>query len=269
MALFYFSITVNVNPFPQILYSYEGNQFCRLVREVLTELDIPYELRSVGKGSPQREELASVTGGSTQCPYLIDPNTGTKLPESESIIEYLYKNYATFTPPNKALGFVSKEILSVLKPLFAILAPLQAGNYKEDKSAYQADLTAALSEVGSDINSENVIVYTYQLSPFCTECLEVLDNLDIKYKDISLGLEWVPFLITEEGAMKRAALGELTGQTSLPHIFVNGESIGGLYDGLVPALEDRTFWDKFKKNAVKADDNVDVTEKVEETGQFE
>ena len=35
-----------------VLYSYEGNQFCRLVREVLTELDLIYELRSVGKGSP-------------------------------------------------------------------------------------------------------------------------------------------------------------------------------------------------------------------------
>jgi hypothetical protein len=53
-----------------ILYSYEGNQFCRLVREVLTELDIAYELRSAGKGSPRRSELAELTGGSTQCPYL-------------------------------------------------------------------------------------------------------------------------------------------------------------------------------------------------------
>lgn len=53
-----------------VLYSYEGNQFCRLVREVLTELDISYELRSAGKGSPRREELAALTGGSTQCPYL-------------------------------------------------------------------------------------------------------------------------------------------------------------------------------------------------------
>ena len=33
------------------LYSYEGNQFCRLVREVLTELDIPYTLASVAKVS--------------------------------------------------------------------------------------------------------------------------------------------------------------------------------------------------------------------------
>ena len=29
---------------PLILYSYEGNQFCRLIQEVLTELDVVYEL---------------------------------------------------------------------------------------------------------------------------------------------------------------------------------------------------------------------------------
>ena len=71
---------------PLILYSYEGNQFCRLVREVLTELDITYELRSAGKGSPRREELAKLTGGSSQCPDLIDPNTDIQMPESKDIV---------------------------------------------------------------------------------------------------------------------------------------------------------------------------------------
>ena len=71
---------------PLILYSYEGNQFCRLVREVLTELDITYELRSAGKDSPRREELAKLTGGSSQCPYLIDPNTDIQMPESKDIV---------------------------------------------------------------------------------------------------------------------------------------------------------------------------------------
>jgi hypothetical protein len=32
-----------------ILYNYEGNQFCRLVREVLTELDLEYEMRPTGE----------------------------------------------------------------------------------------------------------------------------------------------------------------------------------------------------------------------------
>jgi hypothetical protein len=39
---------------------------------------------------------------------------------------------------------------------------------------------------------------------------------------------------------KRAALLEITGQSSLPNIFIGGASIGGLFSGtpgLVPALE--------------------------------
>ena len=94
-----------------ILYSYEGNQFCRLVREVLTELDIVYEIRSAGKGSPRQEELASITGGSSQCPYLMDPNTGVNMPESRDIIEYLYSNYALWAPPSELLRSASSVVM--------------------------------------------------------------------------------------------------------------------------------------------------------------
>ena len=58
---------------PPVLYSHEGYQVCRLVREVLTELDLVYELLNAGKESPRRAELASNTGGSSHCPYLSIP----------------------------------------------------------------------------------------------------------------------------------------------------------------------------------------------------
>lgn len=226
---------------PLILYSYEGNQFCRLVREVLSELDIPYQLVSAGKGSQQRATLAQMSG-STQCPYLVDPNTNVQMAESKDIILYLYKNYATFTPPNELLGMISAIITPVLKPVYKVLAPLQAGSNREDKSQYVAEIEAAKAEIMDEISKERVVVYTYSLSPFCTEALAVLDRLEIPYKEISLGLEWLPFLIDGNGgSQKRVALGEISNQTSLPNIFVNGQSIGGLYDGLVPALEKGTF----------------------------
>lgn len=80
-------------PLPLILYSYDGNQFCRLVREVLTELDLPYELKSAGKGSPRRAELQALCGKTT-CPYLVDPNDGGRsMGESADIVDYLYEMY--------------------------------------------------------------------------------------------------------------------------------------------------------------------------------
>uniref|UniRef100_A0A6T2D2K5 GST N-terminal domain-containing protein n=1 Tax=Eutreptiella gymnastica TaxID=73025 RepID=A0A6T2D2K5_9EUGL len=78
---------------PLTLYWYEGNQFCRLVREVLTELDLPHVLSSVAKRSPRRAELAARAGRST-APYLVDPNTGVEMFESADIVAYLYRTYA-------------------------------------------------------------------------------------------------------------------------------------------------------------------------------
>lgn len=211
------------------------------MREVLTELDLPYELCSAGKGSTRRAELASITGGSTQCPFLMDPNKSVVISESEDIIKYLYKNYAQYTPPTELLGQVSANIMPILKPLFQTLAPLQAGSSSDDTKNYENELLSAKEEIQKEIESDNVVVYTYSLSPFCTEALAVLDNLDVQYKEISLGAEWVPFLINEGGAQKRMALLEMTGQSSLPHIFVNSQSIGGLFEGLIPALENGKF----------------------------
>lgn len=206
----------------------------------MSELDIPYRLVSAGKGSQQRAELAQISG-STQCPYLVDPNTNVQMAESKDIIDYLYQKYAIYTPPNELLGMISGIITPLLKPLFKTLAPLQAGSNRENKSEYKAEIEAAKSEILEEISSERIVIYTYSLSPFCVEALKVFDRLEIPYKEISLGLEWVPFLIEDKGAQKRVALGEISGQTSLPNIFVNGKSIGGLYEGLLPALENGTF----------------------------
>lgn len=204
----------------------------------MTELDLPYELRSAGKGSPRRVELGDITGGSTQCPFLIDPNADIKMSESKDIIEYLYKKYGLYTPPSELLGQISYIITPLLKPVYKVLTPLQAGSNRDDKAAYDVEISRAKAEIEEEIQSGTVVIYTYSLSPFCTEAIGVLENLDIDYKEISLGAEWVPFLINEGGSQKRAALAELTGQSSLPHIFVDGKSIGGLYEGLLPALED-------------------------------
>ncbi len=143
---------------PLVLYSYEGNQFCRLVREVLCELDIVYELRSAGKGSPRREELASITGGSSQCPYLIDPNTGVKMPESKDIIVYLYKTYAGFTPPSELLKSVSDVITPLLKPVYKAIAPLQAGSSRENEFEYKSELAEAKAKIFDEIASAPVVI---------------------------------------------------------------------------------------------------------------
>lgn len=241
--------TVDAPQRPLILYSYEGNQFCRLVREVLTELDIPYELRNAGKGSPRRNEIAETSGSSsTQCPFLIDPNTGVKMFESADIVRYLYKEYAKWTPPNELLRWASDTIVSIAKPIFVLTTPLLAGS-KNAEVNYDKILDEAKKDVMSTTKSVPVVVYTYDWSPFSSETVTLLDGLGVQYKQVSLGKEWIPGLINEGASLTRAALLDLTGQSSLPHVFINGESIGGLFSGtpgLVPLLEQGTLMSKIE-----------------------
>ncbi|MEW6297359.1 MAG: glutathione S-transferase N-terminal domain-containing protein [Thermodesulfobacteriota bacterium] len=75
------------------LYSYEGSPFCRIVREALCELELPYLLHNVAKGSPKREAFVQ-RAGKMQVPYLVDPNHNVAMFESADIVAYLQATYA-------------------------------------------------------------------------------------------------------------------------------------------------------------------------------
>ncbi|KAK9841047.1 hypothetical protein WJX81_007611 [Elliptochloris bilobata] len=75
------------------LWSYESNQFARLVREALAELELPYQLISCGKGSRHRAALTEAAPGA-RVPYLEDPNTGVAMGESADIVRYLFATYS-------------------------------------------------------------------------------------------------------------------------------------------------------------------------------
>ncbi|KAE8098560.1 hypothetical protein FH972_016613 [Carpinus fangiana] len=80
-------------PKPLEIWAYEGSPFCKLVREILVELELPHLLRSCGRGSPRRQTLYE-KAGHFQVPYLEDPNTGVKMFESAEIVEYIRATYA-------------------------------------------------------------------------------------------------------------------------------------------------------------------------------
>ena len=78
---------------PITVYSYEASPFCKLVREKLVELELPHLMRTVGRGSPKRQELKD-RRGTFQAPYIEDPNTGVAMFESSAIVKYLEEQYA-------------------------------------------------------------------------------------------------------------------------------------------------------------------------------
>jgi glutathione S-transferase len=77
---------------PLELWSFEASPFSRLVREALCELELPYLLHNVARGSAKREAFAA-RAGKMQVPYLADPNTGTAMFESADIVRYLDATY--------------------------------------------------------------------------------------------------------------------------------------------------------------------------------
>lgn len=74
------------------LYSFEASPYCRLAREALCELEIPYLLHNVAKRSPSRKAFKA-RSGKMMVPYLVDANTGTEMFESGDIVHYLYDTY--------------------------------------------------------------------------------------------------------------------------------------------------------------------------------
>lgn len=104
---------------PLELYSFESSPFSKRVRARLCELELPYVLHNTGKGAwtdmgppsfrdnlfkgrkdttRNRKWLADRTGR-VQVPYLVDPNTGREMYESDAILGYLDERYATQEAP--------------------------------------------------------------------------------------------------------------------------------------------------------------------------
>jgi len=88
----------NIDPTSIELYAYEASPHCRLVREVLSEMEIPYLLHNVGKRSPKRKQFVE-RSGRMMVPFLVDSNTdkGSQgLFESCDIMKYLCKTYGNY-----------------------------------------------------------------------------------------------------------------------------------------------------------------------------
>lgn len=137
---------------------------------------------------------------------------------------------AEVAQPSDSLRSIN-GLTPLLKPIYAQEAKWQAGNY--DRASVQA-------RIDSETNSAPVVVYSYGLSPFCTQAVDLLKSVGAKTKVVELGAEWLPGMLPADGAAVRAELGELTGRTSMPSIWIGGSCIGGLFDGspgLVPLLE--------------------------------
>ena len=73
------------------LYGYEASPACRLVRERLSVLELPYLLHNRARGSRRALPAGVAQGG---LPHLVDPNRGCALTGAAAILRHLDATYA-------------------------------------------------------------------------------------------------------------------------------------------------------------------------------
>ncbi|QFU77824.1 glutathione S-transferase [Halioglobus maricola] len=181
------------------LYDIENCPYCRLVREVLTELDLDVLVLPCPKGGERfRPELVE-RGGKAQFPYLIDPNTDVELYESLDIIAYLFKTYGGGERP-------LKWKLGGLQTFGSMLA--SAPRLNRGMRARTGDVPEQLLEL-----------YSFESSPYARLVREQLCAMEIPYVlrncGRTLASEWLPPPV--RSALKKTPESELENRRHLLH----------------------------------------------------
>jgi glutathione S-transferase len=194
---------------PVVLYEFESCPFCRKVREALTLLDLEADIRPCPKGGQRfRPELVA-RGGKAQFPYLVDPNTGQELYESDAIVRYLFAEYGAGPPPALLLGgwaAVTGSLASALR--------LGAGTHAEPSRAPASPLE----------------LWSFEASPFCRIVREKLCALELPYRLHNVG----------KGSPSRAAFVLRSGKMQVPYL-VDPDAGAALFESaeIVAHLERR------------------------------
>ena len=103
------------------------------------------------------------------------------------------------------------------------------GEYKVRKCQERApskDIAEARQDINATVASNAVVLYSFTACPWCVKAKKLLDDAEVQYVTIEVDEQGAP-----RGPALQAALGTLTGRTSMPNLFIGGKSIGGCEDG--------------------------------------
>ena len=146
---------------PLVLYEFESCPFCRKVREALSVLDLEAEVRPCPKGGERFRPEVVARGGKAQFPYLVDPNTGAAMYESDDIVRYLFAQYGAGEAPVSLLGgwaALTGSLASALR--------LGRGTRAEPSRAPARPLE----------------LWSFEASPFCRIVREKLCTLELPHR---------------------------------------------------------------------------------------
>lgn len=170
------------------LYEFEGCPFCRKVREALSNLDLDARIHPCPKRGSRYREAVRQRGGKEQFPYLIDPNTGREMYESDDIVRYLYAEYGDGSPP---LSLSAGPLTDLSAALAGLWRPGLGSFYRRARVPDQA-----------------LELYSFEASPFCRIVREKLCALELPYVLHNVAA----------GSAGREALRERAGRVMVPYL---------------------------------------------------
>lgn len=164
------------------LYEFEGCPFCRKVRDALTELDLEATIYPCPHGGTVHRPRAIELGGKAQFPYLVDRNTGTRMYESDNIVDYLYATYGERSP-----GVLLRGPIATASSLLA--------------SAFRP--TSGTRAHPSRQPAQPLELWSFEASPFCRIAREALSELELPYVLHNVGKDGAgrPDFIARAGKM--------------------------------------------------------------------
>ena len=199
-----------------ILYDIEGCPYCRLVREVLTQLDIDVLIRPCPKGGKRFRSEAIRLGGKSQFPFLVDPNTDIQKYESHDISVYLFREYGDGNAP----GWLNVKTVRTLTSMWATgLRRVQGTQAKPSKPP-----------------EEPLELFSFDCSPYARLVREILCEMEIPFITRNVGrTQWqdhiLPFMRDkiapnyQPNQRNRRRLVERTGKVSVPYLIDPNTSV--------------------------------------------
>jgi glutathione S-transferase len=142
------------------LYEFEACPYCRLVREALTELDLDALIYPTPHGGRRFRPKVAKLGGKQQFPYLVDPNAGQSMYESDAIIVHLYRRYGGRAAPTR-----------LLRP-FDVASSVMAGMPRARAGARARP---------SKVPKRPLELFSFESSPYSRRVRELLCELELPY----------------------------------------------------------------------------------------
>jgi glutathione S-transferase len=164
------------------LYEFEGCPYCRKVRDALTELDLEAVIYPCPHGGTVHRPRAIALGGKAQFPFLIDPNNGKRMYESDDIVAYLFATYGGREP-----GMLVRGTVATASSMLA--------------SAFRP--TGGTHVAPSRRPAKPLELWSFEASPFCRIAREALCELEIPYLLHNVGRdgEGRPAFVARSGKM--------------------------------------------------------------------